>query len=120
MALFGYRPEWEEHFLPAPPAVVYTAALTVADRDFKLSTSDDFQQLVEIRATGTGLSWSGEYVTAQAIPHQGGTTLRMSARPRGASGGVLQGTANRRALAAVRTAITDEVRQKMTPPPLPQ
>ncbi|RZS68704.1 hypothetical protein EV187_1139 [Agromyces ramosus] len=117
MALFGYKPQCDDRYVPVSPAVAYATLRSVAEKQFKLKASDDFMLTVELLTTAASLSGFGERIRIQVVPSGVGSVLQLTVEPRGMSGGLLQSTANRQAAKSVFRAVSEELQDGHREPP---
>lgn len=65
-----------ERYVPVPPANAFQALRDAAKRNFTLKSADDFTMTVEFSSGASAFTW-GENFTAQVVPAEGGSTIRV-------------------------------------------
>jgi carbon monoxide dehydrogenase subunit G len=65
-----------ERYVPVPPATAYQAVLDAAKRKFTVKSADDFTMTVGFSSGASAFTW-GENFTAQVVPAEGGSTIRV-------------------------------------------
>lgn len=68
----------QERYFPVHPQAAYTALRRAAGERFKLKGSDDFSKSCEFSSGASAFTW-GENFTAQVVPADGGSTVRVHA-----------------------------------------
>ena len=68
----------QERYFPVHPREAYSALQCVAGERFKLKKSDDFSKSCEFSSGASAFTW-GENFTAQVVPAEGGSTVRVQA-----------------------------------------
>jgi hypothetical protein len=78
-----------ERYVPVPAAEAFQAVLAAVGKNytFKLKSSDDFTMTVNFSSGASAFTW-GENFTAQVVPAEGGSTVRVQGV--GKVGGQLQ------------------------------
>lgn len=74
MAQFGA--DSSERFIPLPPTTVFAGMQQVIPRRFKVKSSDDFTMSCTFSSGASAFTW-GENFNAQAIPAEGGCTVKI-------------------------------------------
>lgn len=76
MGLFGSQQNNERYF-PVPPQDVFESLLESVRSRFNLKSADDFTLSCQFSSGLSAFTW-GENFTAQVVPSEGGSTLRIS------------------------------------------
>jgi hypothetical protein len=71
------QPQDQERHLPVPPAEAFAALQQGVTAKFKLKEADEFTKTVTFKSGASAFTW-GENFSAQIVPAEGGSSLRIT------------------------------------------
>jgi hypothetical protein len=77
MGIFGSQQDNSERYYPVPAADTFKALTESVHKRFKLKSADDFTLSCQFSSGASAFTW-GENFTAQVVPSEGGSTIRIS------------------------------------------
>ena len=75
--MFGNQQQNNELFLPVAPAEAFNALQGAVKKSFSLKKADDFTMACSFSSGASAFTW-GEKFTAQVVPSDGGSTIKVS------------------------------------------
>ncbi|MGO4663834.1 hypothetical protein AB4Z14_18400, partial [Terrabacter sp. 2TAF16] len=110
MGIFGSQQDNSERYFPVPPAEAFTALTDSVRKRFKLKAADDFTLSCQFSSGASAFTW-GENFTAQVVPSQSGSTIRISGVGK-VGGQMMQSARTAKLVGQLLDAVTADLRAK--------